>query len=400
MTDTKTKKRLRLPLLLKILLGIILGIGFGCITPMWGARLCATFSAIFSQLLGFLVPLIIVGFVVPAIADIGKAAGKMLAVTALLAYAMTIMSGMFSYFTSDWLFPSVIKSEPALATVENVGGMTVESFFEVPIPPLMDIMTALILSFMIGLGIAIDGGRTLRNVFNDFRSIVGSAINGVVIPLLPIYIFSIFTDMTVCGEVATIMMAFLKIILIIFAMHIVLLVIQYCIAAPFARKNPLVMLRTMLPAYFTALGTQSSAATIPVTLRQTIKMGVTSEIAGFTVPLCATIHLSGSTLKIVACAMALMIMQGIPYDMAMFAKFISILGITMIAAPGIPGGAIMAALGVLSSVLGFTDQQNALMIALYIAMDSFGTACNVTGDGAIAAIVDRLYGKTRKTIVF
>lgn len=152
MTDTKTKKRLRLPLLLKILLGIILGIGFGCITPMWGARLCATFSAIFSQLLGFLVPLIIVGFVVPAIADIGKSAGKMLVVTALLAYAMTIMSGMFSFFTSDWLFPSVIKSEPALATVENVGGMTVEPFFQVPIPPLMDIMTALILSFMLDWG--------------------------------------------------------------------------------------------------------------------------------------------------------------------------------------------------------------------------------------------------------
>ena len=147
----------------------------------------------------------------------------------------------------------------------------------------------------------------------------------------------------------------------------------------------------MLPAYFTALGTQSSAATIPVTLGQTIKNGVSKDIAGFVIPLCATIHLSGSTLKIVACALALMIMQGMPYTFGMFVGFIFMLGITMVAAPGVPGGAIMASLGVLSSILGFGESEQALMIALYIAMDSFGTACNVTGDGAIALIVDKLF---------
>ena len=391
------KNTYRIPLLVKILIGIALGIIFGLFTPMWGARLCATFSSIFAQLLSFLVPLIIVGFVVPAIADIGRTAGKMLVVTVLLAYGMTLMSGMFSYLTSAALFPSVIAQEPGLAMVDNVGGTSVEPYIKLPIPPLMDIMTALILSFMLGLGIAVNGCDSLRRGFNDFCKIVTSAINGVIIPLLPFYIFTIFVGMSVSGQISTVLMAFLKIILIIFVMHVVLLLIQYCIAAPFARRNPLSMLRTMLPAYFTALGTQSSAATIPVTLRQTVKMGVSEDVAGFTIPLCATIHLSGSTLKIVACAMALMIMQGVPYNFALFAQFIAMLGITMIAAPGVPGGAIMAALGVLASVLGFDDQQQALMIALYIAMDSFGTACNVTGDGAIAAIIDRIFARRKTT---
>ena len=150
-----------------------------------------------------------------------------------------------------------------------------------------------------------------------------------------------------------------------------------------------------MPAYFTALGTQSSAATIPVTLEQTKKNGVSSDIAGFVIPLCATIHLSGSTLKIVACALALMMMQGIPFDFPLFAGFIFMLGITMVAAPGVPGGAIMAALGILQSMLSFDESAQALMIALYIAMDSFGTACNVTGDGAIALIIDKIMGKNR-----
>ena len=218
-------------------------------------------------------------------------------------------------------------------------------------------------------------------------------ISAVILPLLPIYIFGIFLNMTHSGQVFSILMVFIKIIGVIFILHIFLLVFQYCIAALFVRKNPFRLLGRMLPAYFTALGTQSSAATIPVTLEQTKKNGVSADIAGFVIPLCATIHLSGSTLKIVACALALMMMQGMPFDFSLFAGFIFMLGITMIAAPG---GAIMASLGILQSMLGFDESAQALMIALYIAMDSFGTACNVTGDGAIALIIDKIMGK-RKT---
>ena len=255
----------------------------------------------------------------------------------------------------------------------------------------MKVMTALVLAFMLGLGLAQLKNDTLKNAARDFQEIIIRMISAVILPLLPIYIFGIFLNMTHSGQVFSVLMVFIKIIGVIFLLHIFLLVFQYCIAALFVRKNPFKLLGRMMPAYFTALGTQSSAATIPVTLEQTKKNGVSSDIAGFVIPLCATIHLSGSTLKIVACALALMMMQGIPFDFPLFAGFIFMLGITMVAAPGVPGGAIMASLGILQSMLGFDESAQALMIALYIAMDSFGTACNVTGDGAIALVVDKIY---------
>lgn len=244
---------------------------------------------------------------------------------------------------------------------------------------------------MLGLGLAQLKNDTLKHAARDFQEIIIRMISAVILPLLPIYIFGIFLNMTHSGQVFSVLMVFIKIIGVIFLLHIFLLVFQYCIAALFVRKNPFKLLGRMMPAYFTALGTQSSAATIPVTLEQTKKNGVSSDIAGFVIPLCATIHLSGSTLKIVACALALMMMQGIPFDFPLFAGFIFMLGITMVAAPGVPGGAIMASLGILQSMLGFDESAQALMIALYIAMDSFGTACNVTGDGAIALVVDKIY---------
>ena len=246
---------------------------------------------------------------------------------------------------------------------------------------------------MLGLGLAYLKGDVLRRASFEMREVVVMTINTVVIPLLPIYIFCIFYNMAASGEVFRVMSVFVKIIAVIFVLHILWLVALYIVAGAIARKNPFRMLTTMLPAYFTALGTQSSAATIPVSIAQAKKMGVSDGVAGFVMPLCATIHLSGSMLKIVACALALMMMQGMEYDFAQIAGFIMMLGITMVAAPGVPGGAIMAALGVLTSMLGFSPADQALMISLYIAMDSFGTACNVTGDGALALIVNRCKNK-------
>ena len=268
-----------------------------------------------------------------------------------------------------------------------------QPFFTMAIDPMFSVMTALVLAFVLGLGVSRLTSVSLRNGLNDFRNVITWAINKIIIPLLPVYIFGIFLNMTLTGQVGPILLTFSKIILIIFALHIGVLVVQYLIASLFSGLNPFKALWTMLPAYFTALGTQSSAATIPVTLRQTVAMGVDKDVAGFVIPLCATIHMSGSTLKIVSCALALMITHGMPYDAGMFAGFISMLAITIIAAPGVPGGAIMASLGLLSSMLGFSDADNALMIALYIAMDSFGTACNITGDGAIAQIIARIFKK-------
>ena len=383
-------KKIKIGLLARIVIAIILGIAIGTVFPAPLVRIFVTFNGIFSEFLNFSIPLIIVGLVTVAIADIGKGAGKMLLVTALIAYFATLFSGFLSYFTGVTVFPSLI--EPG-APLEEAQGIL--PYFSVSIPPLMNVMTALVLAFTLGLGLASLNSDALKNVARDFQEIIVRMISAVILPLLPLYIFGIFLNMTHSGQVYSILMVFIKIIGVIFVLHIFLLVFQYSIAALFVHRNPFKLLSKMLPAYFTALGTQSSAATIPVTLEQTKKNGVSAEVAGFVIPLCATIHLSGSTLKIVACALALMMMQGMPFDFPLFAGFIFMLGITMVAAPGVPGGAIMASLGILQSMLGFDESAQALMIALYIAMDSFGTACNVTGDGAIALIIDKIMGKNR-----
>ena len=387
-------KKLKIGLLGKILIAIALGIGVGLIAQPWMVRTMLTFNGIFSEFLGFAIPLIILGLVTPAISDIGKTAGKMLLITVAIAYGSTVLSGLLSYLTGATLFPGMISSGASLEALEAAEELT--PFFTVDIPPLMAVMTALILSFTLGLGLAYIEKQTLKDAIHDFEQVIIKTIKSAIIPLLPLYIFGIFLNMTYVGQVFSVLTVFIKIIGIIFLIHIAVLVIQFTIAGGLTRKNPFRLLWNMLPAYFTALGTQSSAATIPVTLQQSRINGVSEDVAGFTVPLCATIHMSGSILKITACALALMIMKGMPYDFGMFMGFIMMLAITMVAAPGVPGGAIMASLGLLQSMLGFDQEAQALMIALYIAMDSFGTACNVTGDGAIALIMDKIMGNKNK----
>lgn len=391
-------KKFKIGLLPRIIIAICLGIGAGYCFPEWLGRAFATFNGLFNEFLGFCIPLIILGFVAPAIGDIGNRAGKMLLFTALLAYGATLCAGLVSYGTGALVFPEIIGFNPTLQKVAEAGD-GLRPYFTVEMPPLMSVMTSLVTAFVLGVGCSRLRSGAMRGVLDDLRTIIELTIKAVIIPLLPLYIFGIFLNMTVTGQVGGILATFAKIIVVIFALHVLLLVAQYCIAALFSNgeRNPLKLLRTMLPAYFTALGTQSSAATIPVTLKQSIATGASPQVAGFVIPLCATIHMSGSTLKIVACALALMITQGMPYDFGMFAGFIAMLGITIIAAPGVPGGAIMASLGLLSSMLGFSEADNALMIALYIAMDSFGTACNVTGDGALAIIVNRFFSNSQAT---
>lgn len=380
---------MRIPLLARILIGIFLGILLGRLLPVWSVAVFTTFNSVFSSFLKFLIPLIIVGLVMPAIADIGRSAGRLLLITVAIAYGSTVLSGLFSYAVSSSVFPQLITSGTTLAAVED-GSRSVAPYFTLAIPPLLDVMSALVLAFVAGLGMAYIGLPRLKAVADDFKQLVEKTIGVAVLPLLPVYIFGIFLEMTRTGQAWHIVTAFAAIIGVIFGMHIALLLVQYLLAGLVVRRNPLRLLSTMLPAYFTALGTSSSAATIPVTLRQATRMGVAEDIAGFTVPLCATIHMSGSCMKITACAVALMLMLGLPYSTGMFIGFVLMLGVMMVASPGVPGGAIMASLGVLSSMLGFGEEECALMIALYIAMDSFGTACNVTGDGAIALVVNKL----------
>ena len=380
---------MKIGLLGRILIAIALGVLLGNILTLPWVRIFITFNSIFGQFLGFIIPLIIVGLVTPAIAEIGKGAGKLLLITVGIAYADTVVAAILSYTTGSTFFPSLIgNGSQTLETVEK--SAEILPYFTINIPATIDVMSALVLSFIVGLGIAYSGHTVLRGATNEMKAIIVGVIERVIIPLLPVYIFGIFLNMTFSGDVMRMMTVFAKIIVVIFALHIFVLLYQYLIAGAIVRKNPFRLLANMFPAYLTALGTSSSAATIPVALKQTLKNGVSEGVAGFVIPLCATVHLSGSAMKITACAFTIALLEGLPTDFPLFLHFIMVLAIFMVAAPGVPGGAIMASLAPLGSILGFGENEQALMIALYIAMDSFGTACNVTGDGAIALVVDKL----------
>ena len=383
---------MKIGLLGRILIAIALGVALGHVFTLPWVRIFVTFNSIFGQFLGFIIPLIILGLVTPAIADIGKGAGKLLLITVGIAYADTVIAAILSYTTGTTFFPSLIgNGAQTLDPVEK--SAEILPYFTVNIPAALDVMSALVLSFIMGLGIAYGGHKVLRDATNEMKAIIVGVIERVIIPLLPVYIFGIFLNMTFSGDVMRMMTVFAKIIVVIFALHIFVLIYQYLIAGAIVRRNPFRLLANMFPAYLTALGTSSSAATIPVALKQTRKNGVSEGVAGFVIPLCATVHLSGSAMKITACAFTIALLEGMPTDFPLFLHFIMVLAIFMVAAPGVPGGAVMAALAPLGSILGFGENEQALMIALYIAMDSFGTACNVTGDGAIALVVDKLNRK-------
>lgn len=375
-----------------ILLALIVGsirIGGHPIIPKPVGNVFATFSDLFSQFLSFSIPLIIIGLVTPAIADLGKGAGHWLGLTAALAYASTMFAGFLTYGVCAYFFPKVLVGQ--LTQVETPKEV-LKTYFTIEMPPVVGVMTALLLSFVIGIGLSLVPRGVLRKGFIEFRAIITRLIENIIVPLLPLHIFGIFLNLTYTGEAVHIMRTLIRVVVIVLILEVVILLTQYFVAGAVGRVNPFKAIFTMLPAYLTALGTSSSAATIPVTLRQTRKNGVSDAVSSFTIPLCATIHLAGSTSKIFAFAFAIVYTQGMAITTTQWVGFIFMLGITMVAAPGVPGGAIMAATGILQSMLGFDDSAVALMIATYIALDSFGTATNVTGDGAIAIIMDRLTG--------
>ena len=381
----------KMGILPKILIAIALGIGCSFFMPGWAVRVFLTFNSIFSNFLGMFIPLLIIGLVAPGIADLGRGAGKLLLITVVLAYGSTVLSGAFAYGSCALAYPYILGDGlSALGNMDMTNALT--PYFTIEMPAFISVTTALVLAFMLGLTTASIDGTSMKGFLFDFRDIITRVITSVIIPCLPLYIFGIFLQMGAEGHVGTVLGAFLKIVGFIFLLHVTELVFLFLVAGGVTRRNPFRALVTMLPAYVTALGTASSAATIPVTLQQAIKNGVRSETAGFTVPLCATIHMPCSILKITAVAYAISLSMGLPCDFGTYIGFIMMLGITMVAAPGVPGGAIMAALGLLGSMLGFDANMQGLMIAIYIAMDSFGTAGNVTGDGAIALIVDHIRG--------
>lgn len=390
----------KLGLIPKLLIAIILGIIIGLYTPEFCVKGLATFNSIFGNLLKFVIPLIILGFVVSGIADLGTGAGKLLGITTGIAYASTLISGFVAYIVATNLFPKFISAVSAVGKAVNPEDKLLSPFFKIDMPPIMDVMSALILSFLLGLGIAAIKGKSSNSLYNmsvEFQKIMEKTISNVIVPLLPLHIMGIFANMTYAGEVGRVLSVFWKVFIIVIILHLAIILFQFIVSCTIANKNVFMCLKNQLPGYLTAIGTQSSAATIPVNLECAENNNVSKGIREFVVPLCATIHLSGSTITLTSCAIAVMMLNGIPIVPMQMAGFIAMLGVTMVAAPGVPGGAVMAALGVLQSMLGFNEAQLALMIALYITQDSFGTACNVSGDNAIAILVDKIYSNSKNT---
>ena len=396
------KKKKKLGLLPKLLIAIVLGLVIGTICQKIGSageliiQIGATYNSIFGNFLNFCIPLIIIGFVVPGIADLGTGAGKTLAATTGVAYLSTIIAGSLAFVVDMALFPSLVHADMFMADAQNAEETALSGLFTIEMPPIMGVMEALLISFILGLGLTLVKNDTLKLAIKDFSEIVTKLVGGVVIPLLPFHVYGIFAKLTYAGTIVELMTSFIKVFAVILCLHVIILLFQCTVAGTTAKKNPFSLIKNMIPAYTTAIGTQSSAATIPVTVECTKKNGVADSIAEFVCPLCATIHLSGSTITLTSCSIAVMMMMGQPVTFAKMFPFILMLGITMVAAPGVPGGAVMAALGILQSMLGFDETMQGLMIALYIAQDSFGTACNVTGDGAIAVFMDALTNKNKK----
>lgn len=392
--STQKPVKFQADLLIKIIIAIIAGIALGLLLSLFSggmviAKILMIFNSIFSNFLGFVIPLLIIGLVAPGIGHLGKDAGKLLLITLVMAYAFTFFAGFSTYGAASLIYPYMLDG--AVLSVNADTANTIKPYFTIDMPPVMSVTSALILAFVLGFGLAVTKTEKIMDVVDDLRVIINKIISSVIIPLLPFYILTIFMNITFVGEISKVLVVFLKIIILIFILTVILLLIFFSIAGIVAKKNPLTLLKRMMPAYITALGTSSSAATIPVTYESTLSNGVKTSIASFVIPLCATINMPGSMLKIVACSLAVIYTTGMDISFSQYSIFILTLAVAMVAAPGVPGGAIMTALAPLSAVLGFSQETNALMIALYIVMDSFGTATNVTGDGAIAVIIDKIY---------
>ena len=395
------KKKIKIGLVPKLIIAIIVGILFGQFLPEGFCRFVVTLSGFFSTFLKFVIPLMILAYVTMGIADLSQGAGKLLLITVALAYGSTLIAGSASYLVSSNLFPHFM-SEGALDQIAATADSSLTPFFSITLEPVMDTLSAVALAFVMGLCLSSmrgkEMGNSLYNGMSDFSKIIDKVLHTIIIPLLPLYICGTFTDMTISGKTFAILSILWKVFLVVIIMHLICITIQFVIAGTVSKKNPFTLIKNQIPGYTTALGTQSSAATIPVNLECAKKDGVCEQIRNFVVPLCANIHMAGSMITITACATAVCLMNQLPISLATVVPFIMTLGVAMVASPGAPGGSIMTALPFLYMIFGAEagDPNGpicAIMVALYITQDSFGTACNVSGDNAIGVIVETIYQK-------
>ena len=385
-------KKIKLGLFPKVVIAIVVGALLGLILPDVVIRIFKTFNVLFAQLLKFVVPLLVLGLVTPSIANLGRGAGKMLLTVMAIAYCSTVCGALFSYGVSSNILPMYLN--PGELSAEAVSEKEFLPYIDLKIPPICDIMTALVLSFVIGVGIIFTDAKGLKKGFEEFGEIVKLTIENVIIPFLPVYIFTMICEMSARGVIDVVLGTGFKVILTGVILSILYLIVQYCIAGAIARKNPLKLLWNVVPAYLTGFSICSSSACIPVTYECTLKNGVSKDIADFVIPLCSTVHMCGSTIKLTVTSVAVAYMFGEPIGFGLFMQFALMQAIAAVAAPGVMGGVLMASVGLLGTVLGFSDTMTTLMMTIYLALDGYGPAVNVSGDAAIAVITDRIFGKS------
>lgn len=381
---------IKLSLFAKVLIAIACGALLGLVVPDWTVRLFKTFNVLFAQILRFIIPMLVLGLVTPSIYNLGKGAGKMLLIVVFTAYVSTILAGLFAYGSASAFLPNIISAGDLSA--DQAGNVTAyEPYIDLKIAPLCDILTALCISFMCGICCIYIKGDALRKWFDEFGEVVKMTIEKAIIPLMPLYIFTMICEMSASGKMAVVMGSGVKVIATGVVLSIIWLVIQYLIAGAISGKNPFRCLWNMMPAYITGFSICSSSAVIPVTQECTLKNGVSEDVANFVVPLCSNVHMCGSVIKLTTTSVAVAMMMGTPITPAVFLNFILILGVSTVASPGVMSGVLMVSLGFMESILGFSPEMISLVMTIYMALDGYGPACNVTGDGAIALGVDRFF---------
>jgi Na+/H+-dicarboxylate symporter len=378
--EKKRMKKLFSSLPFRLILALLLGIGFGLIFGEKVMKVVVSVQYVIGQLITFCVPLIIIGFIAPSITRMGNNASRMLFVAVIIAYVSSICAAFMSTAAGYALIPhlSIVTEVEGLRELPPV-------LFQLNIPQIMPVMSALVFSLLLGLTAVWTKSTLTCNLLEEFQSIVLKIVESLIIPILPIYICATFCNLSYQGMITNQLPVFLKIIVIVMLGHYIWLAVLYLIAGIYSGKSPWEVLRHYGPAYLTAVGTMSSAATLSVALNGARKSSVLRrDMIDFGVPLFANIHLCGSVLtEVFFCMTISKILYGHLPSLGTMILFCVLLGIFAIGAPGVPGGTVMASLGLITGVLGFDDAGTALMLAIFALQDSFGTACNVTGDGAL-----------------
>ena len=372
--------------LFRLLLGVIAGLVLGNYLNENTIQVVLSLKYFTGQLIFFLVPLIVIGFIVSSITKLNEGSAKIVGFSLLIAYLSSIGAGLFSMIAGYQIIPNLTipTSVDSLREVPKI-------LFQLDIPPIFSVMTALIISLMLGMGILITKAKELEKIFDQFKDIVILLVNKVLIPILPFFIATNFAILSYEGSIEKQFPVFLKVILIVIVGHFIWMTLMYTIAAFYHKTNPFKLLKYYPPVYLTAVGTMSSAASLGVAVKAVDDSKVIKPtIANFTIPFFSNTHLCGSVLTEVFFVMTVsQVLYGHIPDAGTMVTFVLLLGIFAVGAPGVPGGTVVASLGLISNVLGFDEAGVALILTIFALQDSFGTACNITTDGALSMIVDK-----------